>query len=66
MNIILLEKGDVDMKRMVCTICGYVYDPDVGDPDNDVEKGTDFDDVDENWICPICAANKDEFEENAV
>lgn len=54
------------MKRMVCTICGYVYDPSLGDLENDVEKGTDFSDIDTNWTCPICAANKDEFEESPV
>ena len=51
------------MKRWVCTICGYVYDPEIGDPEHGVEKGTEFEDVVEDWICPICAANKDEFDD---
>ncbi len=52
------------MKRWVCTICGYVYDPEVGDPEHGVEPGTEFEDVDKEWICPICAANKDEFDDD--
>ena len=52
------------MKRWVCTICGYVYDPEIGDPGNEVEPGTDFKEVDEEWLCPICAARKDEFDED--
>jgi rubredoxin len=51
------------MKKWVCTICGYVYDPKVGDPSNGVEVGTDFKDIPEDWLCPVCAAKKDEFEE---
>jgi len=44
-----------------CTICGYVYDPDVGDPDNGVKPGTPFDDLPDNWVCPVCGAGKDQF-----
>ncbi len=52
------------MKRWVCTICGYVYDPKIGDPEHGIEAGTKFKEVDEEWVCPICAANKDEFEDD--
>lgn len=52
------------MKRWVCTICGYVYDPEIGDPANGIEPGTDFEEVDEEWLCPICAARKDEFDDD--
>lgn len=45
-----------------CTICGYVYDPAVGDPDNGVKPGTAWEDVPETWVCPICGAPKSEFE----
>ena len=45
-----------------CKLCGYVYDPKKGDPDNDVPKGTAWDDVPEDWECPECGASKDEFE----
>ncbi len=50
------------MKKYRCSVCGYVYDPENGDPDNGVEPGTDFDKVPEDWTCPICGASKDEFE----
>jgi len=50
------------MKRYVCVICGYVYDPEVGDPDNDVEPGTPFENVPDDWVCPICGAEKTNFE----
>ncbi|MGD8242333.1 MAG: rubredoxin [Desulfobacterales bacterium] len=50
------------MDKYVCTICGYVYDPAEGDPDNDVNPGTAWDDVPEDWVCPICGAGKDDFE----
>jgi rubredoxin len=45
-----------------CTICDYIYDPEVGDPDNGVEAGTAFADLPEDWVCPECGVEKDEFE----
>jgi flavin reductase (DIM6/NTAB) family NADH-FMN oxidoreductase RutF/rubredoxin len=48
--------------RYVCSICGYVYDPVNGDPDNDVDPGTRFEDLPEDWICPICGATITAFE----
>ncbi len=54
------EKRSKNMKY-VCNICGYVYDPAVGDPDNDVDPGTKFEDVSEDWVCPLCGAPKDDF-----
>ncbi len=51
------------MKRYVCTICAYVYDSEMGDPDNGVEAGTSFEDIPEEWVCPVCGAGKDAFEE---
>jgi rubredoxin len=50
------------MEKWVCKVCGYVYDPAVGDPDNDVAPGTPFEKVPEDWVCPECGAGKDEFE----
>ncbi|MBA4368970.1 MAG: rubredoxin [Desulfobacterium sp.] len=49
------------MDRYVCNICGYVYDPIEGDADNDVVPGTAFDDLPDNWECPVCGASKDDF-----
>jgi rubredoxin len=48
--------------RYVCTICGYVYDPAIGDVENDVLVGTAFEDIPDTWTCPQCGAGKDAFE----
>ena len=50
------------MKKYVCTVCGYVYDPAVGDPENGVEAGTAFSNLPDDWVCPVCGAEKDQFE----
>ena len=50
------------MKKYVCGICGYVYDPAKGDPENNVSPGTSFENVPDNWVCPVCGATKDQFE----
>lgn len=49
------------MQSYVCGICGYVYDPAVGDPDNGVEPGTPWENVPDDWVCPVCGADKDNF-----
>ncbi len=50
------------MKKYVCSVCGYVYDDANGDPDNGVAPGTKWDDLPEDWVCPVCGAPKSEFE----
>ena len=50
------------MDKYECQACGYVYDPEKGDPENDVAPGTAFHDVSEDWVCPVCGAGKDVFE----
>jgi rubredoxin len=54
-------KGENTMKKYVCNVCGYVYDPAQGDPDSDVAAGTAFEDIPDDWVCPVCGAAKDEF-----
>lgn len=49
------------MDKYVCELCGYVYDPAEGDPDSGIAAGTSFDDLPDDWVCPICGAGKDEF-----
>ncbi|TKJ43671.1 rubredoxin [candidate division TA06 bacterium B3_TA06] len=49
------------MKRYVCNVCGYVYDPGVGDLDSDIPAGTAFEDLPDDWTCPVCGASKDDF-----
>ena len=50
------------MDMWKCRRCGYVYDPQMGDPDNDVEEGTLFEDLPKTWVCPECGARKAKFE----
>jgi len=50
------------MTQYECTVCGYVYDPEAGDPDNGVPAGTAFEDLPKDWVCPVCGAGKDMFE----
>lgn len=45
-----------------CSVCGYVYDPEEGDPDNGIQPGTDFLDIPEDWRCPVCGVHKSEFD----
>ena len=47
--------------KYVCDICGYVYDPEFGDPDNGVAPGTPWEEVPEDWTCPLCSVGKDQF-----
>ncbi len=50
------------MKKYICKVCGYIYDPEVGDPDQGVAPGTAFEDLPDTWVCPECGMGKDEFE----
>jgi rubredoxin len=50
------------MKKYVCSVCGYIYDPAAGDPDNGVKAGTSFKDLPADWVCPVCGVEKDSFE----
>ncbi len=48
--------------KYVCALCGYVYKSAEGDPENGVEAGTDFEDINEDWLCPLCGASKEDFD----
>ena len=50
------------MDKYVCTVCGYVYDPEVGDQDAGISVGTSFEALPEDWVCPLCGVGKDSFE----
>ena len=50
------------MERYVCTACGYVYDPELGDVDGAIAPGTAFNDIPDDWVCPLCGVSKDMFE----
>lgn len=49
------------MKKYVCNVCGYVYDPEVGDPSNGIAAGTPFESLPADWCCPECGVGKDQF-----
>jgi len=55
------KKQGKTMAQYRCTICGYLYDPAVGDPENGVPPGTPFEELPEDWVCPVCGAPKEEF-----
>lgn len=54
------EKGK--MIKYKCTVCGYIYDPEKGDSDSGIKPGTPFEDLPDDWVCPVCGASKDAFE----
>ncbi len=56
----IIEEGE--MRKWKCSVCGYIYDPAKGDPDNGVKPGTAFEKIPEDWVCPTCGATKDMFE----
>jgi flavin reductase (DIM6/NTAB) family NADH-FMN oxidoreductase RutF/rubredoxin len=57
-----LKQGAKAMKKYRCLMCGYIYDPAAGDPDNGIADGTAFEDLPDDWVCPDCGVGKDEFE----
>ena len=50
------------MAKWRCTVCGYVYDEERGDPENDIDPGTEFEELPDDWVCPLCGAPKAQFE----
>lgn len=52
------------MKKYVCDLCGWIYDEELGDPDNGIAPGTKFEDLPEDFECPLCGADKDSFSED--
>ncbi len=51
------------MRKFECMVCGYIYEEELGDPDNGVAPGTKWEDLPEDWVCPLCGVSKDEFQE---
>ncbi len=56
------KEGGTKMAKYKCTVCEYVYDPELGDPDGGIKPGTPFEKLPDDWVCPVCGASKDEFE----
>jgi len=61
-DYIIIIQGGVSMQKYECSVCGYIYNPVEGDPDNGVAPGTSFDKLSEDWVCPVCSVGKDQFE----
>jgi flavin reductase (DIM6/NTAB) family NADH-FMN oxidoreductase RutF/rubredoxin len=57
-----VQKEVKGMEKYRCKVCGYVYDPEKGDPDGGIAQGTPFDKIPDDWVCPVCKAGKDQFE----
>lgn len=62
LKILLEMKGDRTMQKYRCIPCGYIYDPAEGDPDGGIAPGTSFEDIPDDWVCPVCGVTKDMFE----
>jgi rubredoxin-NAD+ reductase len=54
--------GGTKMAKYECMVCGYIYDEDLGDPDSGIAAGTTFEDLPDDWVCPMCGAAKEDFE----
>ena len=56
-----LRDDDQTLQRWICESCGYIYDPEEGDPDGGIPAGTAFEDIPDTWFCPVCGARKRDF-----
>jgi rubredoxin len=61
LNINEIKTKEFFMDKYICELCGYVYDPAVGDPDGGIAPGTAFEAIPDDWVCPVCGASKDSF-----
>lgn len=60
-EIVLINKIITTMDKYVCDVCDWVYDPEVGDPENGIAPGTPFEDLPDDFVCPLCGVGKDQF-----
>ena len=58
----MLRMEGIKAVKYKCTVCGYIYDPEIGDPDGGIKPGTPFEELVDDWVCPVCGASKNEFE----
>lgn len=56
-----VKKEEGNMAKYECTVCGYIYDPELGDPDSGIKPGTAFETLPKEWVCPVCGASLDKF-----
>jgi rubredoxin/flavin reductase (DIM6/NTAB) family NADH-FMN oxidoreductase RutF len=57
----LVSQKEQTGRKYICTVCNYIYDPEIGDPDGGIQPGTRFEDIPDSWVCPVCGAKKSEF-----
>lgn len=50
-----------ELEKWECTVCGYIYDPEIGDPEHGIKPGTPFEALPHDWVCPVCGVPKDQF-----
>ena len=50
------------MDKYICSVCDWVYDPEIGDPEHGIAPGTKFEDIPDDWVCPLCGVGKEDFE----
>ena len=50
------------MDKYICTVCDWVYDPEIGDPEHGIAPGTKFENIPDDWVCPLCGVGKEDFE----
>lgn len=50
------------MDKYICTVCDWVYDPEIGDPEHGIAPSTKFEDIPDDWVCPLCGVGKEDFE----
>ena len=55
------KRHQPEMQKYICTVCNYIYDPLIGDPDGGIQPGTAFEDIPDSWVCPVCGAKKSAF-----
>ena len=58
----MAEENIKQTGKYKCSVCGYIYDPEIGDPARGTAKGTPFEDLPDDWVCPVCGMSKDKFE----
>ncbi len=56
------EEVSTKMAKYKCSVCGWVYEPEIGDPDGGITSGTPFEEIPDDWVCPVCGAAKSDFE----
>jgi len=57
-----IEANKAPKYKYKCTVCGYIYDPELGDPDGGIKPGTPFEEIPDDWVCPVCGVAKSDFE----